>query len=92
LVCRYWNNPEVLQKIGRAMSVVPAAGEGSAAVVSGSEEEATEEAEEEDGYEDESLLHHAASVGDVEVSIVSFTIFLFFFRGSDSWKVLVLFL
>ncbi|KAJ1704690.1 hypothetical protein LUZ63_004469 [Rhynchospora breviuscula] len=66
---KYWNNPEVLQKIGRAMNVGPTGDEGSAAAAASSEaqEEANAEAEEEDGYEDESLLHHAASVGDVEV-------------------------
>lgn len=77
----------MLQKIGKAMSVGPAGGEGSAAVASGTEEEANEEAEEEDGYEDESLLHHAASVGDVEVSIVFFLFFYIFGKGFIKVKV-----
>jgi hypothetical protein len=59
---RYWNDPEVLQKIGQAMGVnLP--GESSAStVLSG-----PEETEEEGGYDDESIVHHTASVGDAEV-------------------------
>lgn len=75
LACRYWNNPEVLQKIGKAMNVGPTGVEGSYTAASGTEEETNEEGEEEEGYEEESLLHHAASVGDVEVSFCNLFIF-----------------
>ncbi|KAJ3683584.1 hypothetical protein LUZ60_013811 [Juncus effusus] len=62
---KYWNDPQVLQKIGKAMGVGPS-GEARA---SGSGEDETEEAEEADeaGYEEESILHQAASIGDSEV-------------------------
>lgn len=63
---RYWNDPEALQKFGRAMGVGPS-GEGAAAA-GGEHEEAEEEGGEEGEYEDESVIHHTASVGDVEVS------------------------
>ncbi|KAG8061811.1 hypothetical protein GUJ93_ZPchr0003g17753 [Zizania palustris] len=60
---RYWNDPEALQKFGRAMGVGPS-GE---AAGGGEHEDAEEDAGEEGEYEDESIIHHAASVGDVEV-------------------------
>ncbi|RWR79131.1 ankyrin repeat domain-containing protein 2B [Cinnamomum micranthum f. kanehirae] len=58
---RYWNDPEVLQKLGQAMGL-GAAGEAATSA----ELSAQDEAEEETGYEDESTVHHTASVGDVE--------------------------
>lgn len=61
---KYWNDPEALQKFGRAMGVGPS-GEGAAAA-GGEHEEAEEEGGEEGEYEDESVIHHTASVGDVE--------------------------
>ncbi|VAI40452.1 unnamed protein product [Triticum turgidum subsp. durum] len=61
---KYWNDPEALQKFGRAMGVGPS---GAAA---GAEAEAEEEEEvaagEEGEYEEESIIHQTASVGDVE--------------------------
>ncbi|KAG8061805.1 hypothetical protein GUJ93_ZPchr0003g17013 [Zizania palustris] len=60
---KYWNDPEALQKFGRAMGVGPS-GE---AAGGGEHEDAEEDAGEEGEYEDESIIHHAASVGDVEV-------------------------
>lgn len=59
---RYWNDPEVLQKLGQAMGM-PTSGEAaSSAELSG-----PDSVEEEPGDEDESVVHQAASVGDVEV-------------------------
>ncbi|XP_077216431.1 ankyrin repeat domain-containing protein 2B-like [Tasmannia lanceolata] len=58
---RYWNDPEVLQKLGQAMGL-PTSGEAATST----ELSGPEEAEEETGYEDESTVHHTASVGDVE--------------------------
>lgn len=60
---KYWNDPEALQKFGRAMGVggPPAAG----ATAAGDEEEEADVGEEGE-YEEESAIHHAASVGDVE--------------------------
>lgn len=64
---KYWNDPEALQKFGRAMGVGPSSaaagageeGESAAAAAAGAEEE-------EEEYEPESAIHQAASVGDVE--------------------------
>ena len=58
---RYWNDPEVLKKIGQAMGGSFPFGTGSSAEPSGAEET------EEGGDEDESIVHHTASVGDDEV-------------------------
>ncbi|MQM01098.1 hypothetical protein Taro_033851 [Colocasia esculenta] len=58
---KYWNDGEVLKKLGQAMGI-GASGDSEAST----EVPGPEEAEEEAGYEDESVLHHAASVGDVE--------------------------
>lgn len=66
LFIRYWNDPEVLQKLGQAMGVSASGEIGTSADVSGPEEGDEDEAE----YEDESILHHAASTGDVEVFLV----------------------
>ncbi|GAA0184673.1 hypothetical protein LIER_31961 [Lithospermum erythrorhizon] len=56
---RYWNDKDVLQKLGEAMGFAVA---GEAGASSGNAEpEETEEA-----GEDESIVHHTASVGDVE--------------------------
>jgi hypothetical protein len=57
---KYWNDPETLQKIGEAMGASFPFGPGPSAEPSG-----TEETEEEVG-EDESIVHHTASVGDDE--------------------------
>ncbi|XP_072992035.1 ankyrin repeat domain-containing protein 2B-like [Typha latifolia] len=58
---KYWNDPEVLQKLGQAMGVGSSGEAATSADLSG-----PEEAEEEAGYEDESIVHHTASVGDAE--------------------------
>ncbi|GAA0139800.1 hypothetical protein LIER_01273 [Lithospermum erythrorhizon] len=56
---RYWNDKDVLQKLGEAMGFAVA---GEALASSGNAEpEGTEEA-----GEDESIVHHTASVGDLE--------------------------
>jgi len=57
---RYWNDKNVLQKLGEAMGLAVPGGE---AATSG-EHSGTEEAEETN--EDESIVHNTASVGDVE--------------------------
>lgn len=60
---RYWNDKEVLQKLGEAMGF---AAVGEAATSAGEDE--TDEVN-----EDESIVHHTASVGDVEVPFPSRT-------------------
>ncbi|KAL0422298.1 UNVERIFIED_CONTAM: Ankyrin repeat domain-containing protein 2B [Sesamum latifolium] len=56
---RYWNDKEVLQKLGEAMGFAVGA-EGATSAGEAAEDE-TEEANDE-----ESIVHHTASVGDVE--------------------------
>ncbi|XP_024966972.1 ankyrin repeat domain-containing protein 2B-like isoform X2 [Cynara cardunculus var. scolymus] len=56
---RYWNDKEVLQKLGEAMGVAVPADAASLAGYSGADEG-------EGVNEDESVVHHTASVGDVE--------------------------
>lgn len=59
---RYWNDQDVLKKLGEAMGLaVTGEGTSSAADAAGAEEA------EEAGNEDESIVHHTASVGDLEV-------------------------
>ncbi|CAL0310979.1 unnamed protein product [Lupinus luteus] len=57
---RYWNDEEVLQKLGQAMGL-PNSG-GAAASAENSVPDETDDV----GNEDESIVHHTASVGDVE--------------------------
>ncbi|KAK3145462.1 hypothetical protein QOZ80_3BG0253140 [Eleusine coracana subsp. coracana] len=59
---KYWNDPEALKKFGRAMGVGPSGEAGGAEPAEAEEETVEEEGE----YEDESIIHHTASVGDVE--------------------------
>jgi len=58
---RYWNDPEVLKKIGQAMGVNLPGDSSASTELSGPEETG------EGGYDDESIVHHTASVGDAEV-------------------------
>ncbi|WOL15909.1 hypothetical protein Cni_G24690 [Canna indica] len=58
---KYWNDPEALQKLGQAMGIGASGEGGTSTNVSGHEE-----VEDEGGYEDESIVHHTASVGDVQ--------------------------
>ncbi|KAM3210308.1 hypothetical protein ACQJBY_064361 [Aegilops geniculata] len=58
---KYWNDPETLQKIGQAMGTTM-----PFSTVSTAEPSGTEETEEEGEDEDESIVHHTASVGDGE--------------------------
>ncbi|KAG0498757.1 hypothetical protein HPP92_003448 [Vanilla planifolia] len=59
---KYWNDPEVLKKLGQAMGI------GSLGEVAASNELSEPEQGEEDGEgEEESVIHQAASTGDVEV-------------------------
>lgn len=57
---KYWNDPDVLQKLGAAMGLGVAGDAATSADISGPEE--GEEVE----NEDESIVHQTASVGDVE--------------------------
>ncbi|EOX98975.1 Ankyrin repeat domain-containing protein 2 isoform 2, partial [Theobroma cacao] len=57
---RYWNDKEVLQKLGEAMGL---AASGDAAT--SADNSAADEGDEV-GNEDESIVHHCASVGDAE--------------------------
>lgn len=59
---RYWNDKEVLQKLGEAMGF--AVGESGTSVGEAAGEEETEEVNDE-----ESIVHHTASVGDLEVYV-----------------------
>ncbi|KQJ90982.1 ankyrin repeat domain-containing protein 2A isoform X1 [Brachypodium distachyon] len=58
---KYWNDPEILQKIGQAMSINFPGDGATSTVLSG-----PQETEEEGEYDDESIVHHTASVGDAE--------------------------
>ena len=66
---RYWNDPEVLQKIGQAMGVGLPGDSSASTALSG-----PEETEEEGGDDDESIVHHTASVGDEEVMELKVTL------------------
>ncbi|KAG2636147.1 hypothetical protein PVAP13_2NG427400 [Panicum virgatum] len=57
---KYWNDPEVLKKIGQAMGVNLPGDSSASTELSGPEETG------EGGYDDESIVHHTASVGDAE--------------------------
>ncbi|WVY99317.1 hypothetical protein V8G54_025387 [Vigna mungo] len=57
---RYWNDENVLRKLGQAMGLANSGDVGATAEHSGGDE--TEDL----GNEDESIVHHTASVGDVE--------------------------
>uniref|UniRef100_A0A803NH40 STI1/HOP DP domain-containing protein n=1 Tax=Cannabis sativa TaxID=3483 RepID=A0A803NH40_CANSA len=59
---RYWNDQDVLKKLGEAMGMGLAV---SGDAATSTEKAGTEEAEEA-GNDDESIVHHTASVGDVE--------------------------
>ncbi|KAL0387200.1 UNVERIFIED_CONTAM: Ankyrin repeat domain-containing protein 2B [Sesamum radiatum] len=59
VVIRYWNDKEVLQKLGEAMGFAVGDSAASAGDVAG--EDGTEEVNDE-----ESIVHHTASIGDVE--------------------------
>lgn len=59
-VYRYWNDRDVLKKLGEGMGF-PIAGD------TGTSAENIPDEEEDVGNEDESIVHHTASVGDVEV-------------------------
>ncbi|GMP64569.1 hypothetical protein CsSME_00025789 [Camellia sinensis var. sinensis] len=56
----YWNDKDVLQKLGEAMGLAVAGEPATSAENAGPDEI------EEPGIEDESIVHHTASVGDVE--------------------------
>ncbi|KAF6134612.1 hypothetical protein GIB67_025727 [Kingdonia uniflora] len=58
---RYWNDPEVLKKLGQAMGLGAVGEAATSGELSGPEEQ-----EDEAGNEDESIVHQTASVGDVE--------------------------
>ncbi|CAA6668064.1 unnamed protein product [Spirodela intermedia] len=62
---KYWKDSEVLQKLGQAMGIGALGDTATSTELSGSGE--TEEAE----YEDESVVHHASSVGDVENALAA---------------------
>ncbi|KAJ0969302.1 hypothetical protein J5N97_022179 [Dioscorea zingiberensis] len=57
---KYWNDQDVLKKLGQAMGVASSGKAATSGELSGPEET------EETGYEDESIVHHTASTGDVE--------------------------
>ncbi|KAE9598348.1 putative ankyrin repeat-containing domain-containing protein [Lupinus albus] len=57
---RYWNDEEVLHKLGQAMGLQNPGGEAA------STENSVPDETDDVGNEDESIVHHTASVGDVE--------------------------
>lgn len=59
--CRYWNDKDVLKKLGEAMGL-PVAGDATT-----SADNSLPDEPEDPSNEDESIVHHTASVGDVEV-------------------------
>ena len=65
MVFRYWNDKDVLNKLGEAMGMPVAGLPGQTA--SAEPEVAAEEGEEE---EEESVVHQTASLGDVEVRLL----------------------
>ncbi|CAL0302560.1 unnamed protein product [Lupinus luteus] len=58
---RYWNDEEVLGKLGQAMGLATSGGAAASA-----ENSVPEETDDDVGNEDESIVHHTASTGDVE--------------------------
>lgn len=62
MLCRYWNDQDVLKKLGEAMGLAVT----EDATTAGNPVAGADEAEE-DANEDESIVHQTASVGDVEV-------------------------
>ncbi|CAL4928436.1 unnamed protein product [Urochloa decumbens] len=61
---KYWNDPEALHKFGRAMGV--AGGPSSSGVMEAGEEEDDADAGEDEEDGSESVVHQAASLGDVD--------------------------
>nr|AFK38221.1 unknown [Medicago truncatula] len=61
VMMRYWNDEEVLKKLGLAMGIPPTSGDAAA-----SSENSGPDETEDVGTEDESIVHHTASVGDIE--------------------------
>lgn len=59
---RYWNDKDVLQKLGEAMGFAVAGEPGSSA-------DNAERDEAEEANEDESIVHHTASIGDADVRL-----------------------
>lgn len=57
---KYWNDPEILQKLGQAMGIGAGGEAASSTELSGPDEP------DDEVNEDESIVHHTASVGDVE--------------------------
>lgn len=70
--------------MGQAMGVGSLGEAATSAEISG-----PEEAEDEAAYEEESIVHHTASIGDAEVSF-SFLVIFFFFSFSNSVRELCL--
>lgn len=68
---RYWNDKDVLQKLGEAMGLAVT---GEAAT--SAEPSVPDESEEGGNDEDESVVHQTASIGDVEVKIIIFLCYL----------------
>ncbi|KAG0456554.1 hypothetical protein HPP92_024342 [Vanilla planifolia] len=61
VMMKYWNDPEILEKLGQAMGVSSLAG-----AAASNELPEPEQVEDNGGHEDESAIHQAASLGDVE--------------------------
>ncbi|KAG0447379.1 hypothetical protein HPP92_028370 [Vanilla planifolia] len=61
VMMKYWNDPEILQKLGQAMGVSSLGG-----AAASNELPEPEQVEDNGEYEDESAIHQAASLGDVE--------------------------
>lgn len=74
---RYWNDKDVLAKLGEAMGL-PVTGDPTTAFGGNSGAGEAEEEEEEEVNEDDSIVHQTASTGDVEVLQTFFTNLFFF--------------
>lgn len=63
---RYWNDKDVLQKLGEAMGHAVGGEAATSTDMSGPDET------DEPGNEDESIVHQTASTGDAEVLSISY--------------------
>lgn len=81
---RYWNDKDVLQKLGEAMGFA-VSGEATSSA------ENAEADETEEANEDESVVHHTASVGDVEVHVHRFSVLEAYKLESRTYVLLIIF-
>lgn len=78
LFSRYWNDKDVLQKLGEAMGHAVGGEAATSTDISGLDET------DEPGNEDESIVHQTASIGDAEVLSISY-LFLYYHQVFDEY-------